>query len=463
MRRYLGPLLAALGLGAVLFSYGCQDDLLPPPTPGPLTGKIAPPHTSSTTYNITTKAKPVIQRACAPCHDTHNPLGVYPAGVEIHAGSPWTIVLPNGSQSAVDAISNGKAPQNRALTGGEEDTLLDYFLNHNGVDSPHSDSYTVPSTFLWRQAAHESLLTITNFAGDPYQPHGYHGFAVEMRANPILVWNTFTESGHNNLQKRVLDATFYDCVPCRAGPSGGGCLCVEPACVDSFSDSDDATFYVTPANVGFNGRLRSTEMRGYFHYPVSGSGKRFFVGMHTIVDRESFSRTTRRDVRTYIRFQVEDGKIALRMKLVGFSHSAGEAETIGEWQSVNGPSDLVAESGYGLILTGLPAMSSSKLYYYIFSSTEDGSGTHYVGQLYEGDPRDNLLNTHALIGEVRGVRASNSNAFGGFFINGWYERRDSGKYSGVADTEVRATSMQGSGENHGGNPCRDCGLDRPGR
>lgn len=429
-------------IGLLLLS-GCQE--APPVGTEKATKRQPPSIATPVTHDVTAKAKPVIQRACWQCHAQVTPAGTYHAGVEVHPGNPWTLVLPSGMDptDVMHAIGDDRAPAHRVLTAGERDTLTEYLVYDLGASTV---SYTVPSTFGWHQNTHQTGLTIP---GNGYQAGGYTAFAVEFFTLPNLYIESYTEdTNHANSEghpgpytKTVLKMDQYVDVP-----------------YDSFTSSNDATKYVMPAGVAYNGRLINTHMHGYVQI-----NKRFFVGMHVQEDKRGPTNSTRRDSREYVRFQIEGGstqKIGLRMKKRGYND---EVETVGGWEdTVNnpGPSDLVADSTFSLLEDDFvgSGLFGDVLYWYEFYSYLGEGGMHYRGELWTDNPNGANGANAVLKAKVGGVRASWSNAWGGFFIGDSYERNSTGKSNRIADTEVIGYSMKGAGTGQGG--CRFCELDR---
>jgi hypothetical protein len=452
-------------LVALLALAGCRTEA--PPTAVEQAAKATPPRiATNTSFDISAAAKPVVRRACFQCHAQANPYGVYHAGVEIHAGTPWTMVIPGANadpQMIMDALADGRAPAHRPLTGGEMDTLMLWLMSEpiNCV----TVNTTVPSTFTWDQETHETGMTRGTSQGG-WQPHAYTAFAVEDMILPDLyLESSFTEhSGHSATLFHESVYSFNTLRADRYSAVQWGCSCAS----DSFSHSDDATNYVMPAGVEWNGRLKNTHMHGYFI-----PDKRFRVGMHVQEDREGPDRLTRRDSREYVALQIEGGstqKIGLQRKTRTFTSnytkSDNEIETVGAWDTYGRPDDFVADSdsGYTLTDSGFYGPNSGNMfgdayYWYEFYSWSDGTDMHYRGELWTDNPRENELAVK--MAWVGAIWENHDEAFGGFFVNGWYERNSTSKFNRIAKTHVTASNMYGAG-GHPAGECHLCELDRKG-
>lgn len=425
---------------------GCKDTL-PTEAPASQHARVKGPldGIASTTYNLDAKAYGVVKRACWGCHAVQSPNGDYPAGVQISltGGSGWgRIILPTGmsGDDMVTAINVDAAPANHPLTGGERDTLMEHFVLDHGL---MGNGGTIPSTFSWDQETHQSGLTIPESG---YQLHGYHSFAVErIDARANLHLQEYTESSArcctggtnpNNgrsapLALEALWMSYYDATG-----------------TDSFTTSDDGTFYISPAGVPYNSRLKGAKwLKGYVQIR-----NRFFVGWDVMEDRRGSTTSTRRDVRDYVRFQVEGQstrKAGFRLKKRGFTDPF---ETVGAWEdTLNNPgsSDLQWESPYRLHTSdgeGFNETLWDNTWYYIEVQVYDDNGyEHFVAKLWADNP---AVNGSARLITTCGGKRAGTGKFGGFMW-GWYERQGSGHYNRMAKWTVTADNMQGAG---GGNP-----------
>lgn len=433
-------------LVALLVLAGCRTDA--PPTAVEQAAKATPPHVATNTYYFTAKAYIPAKRACWGCHAVASPDGQgYPAGVEIHlTGGPTGshVIVPGTIQDMMDAMADDRAPANHPLTGGERDTLMQWAIAQGAV----TVNTTVPSTFSWSFNTHTQYLTFGSTASG-YQPGGFHSFAVEridVRAN--LKLDNYQESSTH-------------C--CSSSPNNGHAAPYNlPALwmsyynsttTDSFTASDDGTFYISPAGVPWNSRLKGAKWyRGYVQIR-----NRLFIAVDVMEDRRGFTVGNRRGFRDYVRFQVEGNsnrKAGFRMKKTGF---ADDYETVGAWESHAGPSELTDDGAYSMIVTDTNGWDESlwnDAWYFMEVQVYDESGyEHFRGRLYDDDPSTNQ--NAALIVEC-GAKRSGTGKYGGFAW-GWYERQDA-QYNRIAGWTVTADAMQGAGT-HPASNCRLCELE----
>lgn len=409
-----------VGLGLVVLLSGCRGKL---PTDPPAKAGPSPLPRIQSVFNATAASKIVLQRTCWGCHDR----SPYPAGVEIHPGSPWTVTASSAALIR-DAICDNRAPAGQVLTGGERDTLA-YWIDHDLGGG--FTSCCVPETFHWSMTDHIANLTIP---GDGAQTHGFFGFNLEtLGPRPTLYLEDYHDNYHN-WTKDCLKISQYNATP-----------------YDSFQTSDDPVVYVVPDGVPWTGNIREFDASGYFRSDI-----RFFFAFHIQKVRRGPTNTTRRQSREEVRVNIEsdDGWMGIRGSQFGQSKASADREEVQDWY--NGADDPMLSdesSGPARIISG---MGSTNLYERFFwmhvTANESGGYTHYYAEIWGSHN-----GVWQRLGQIAAKRSS-TNAYGGFMW-GYYQRNGAGNADWIAEWEVDASSMQGF------NPscdtaCDDCEIDR---
>ncbi len=397
---------------------GCRDTL---PTEASKSLPEANPKIL-TTYNIPSGALTTLVAArCAECHQgTPNS----PNGVVITSGSPWTISGVT-AQTLHDHVCDGRAPVNRILTNGE---YTNYFNWTVGVLGADPNTCTVPSTLHWEMEDHISGLSLPT---DGEATGLFHARTVEDNSDVELEILNYTES-YRNWTKKCVRFADYDSVP-----------------LSIHSSSDDPVNYVFIRNFPYGTRIKAFVAEGYVRID-----NRVFFGFHMQEMKQGPTASSRRDKRTYMRFQMEDYKLGFRSKTEDVED---DLETIGAWQ--NDDDNILVESTLYeepvLDVDGVGDFIYERFYFCRVTVTNASGYTHMKGEVWDKDPSLGGATLKGIASAQRG-----NVTFGGVTW-GTYERNStnpSPKSNWLSEWVIDATSMEGAGTS--GGACGSCELDR---